>query len=190
MHSAAASSRSIKPCFCVAQRTNVDVKCFRCDRPSGSCKGDTLSMQDAAAVTMDDIWGGVVFTTPSDLHATSSAGAVPPTVDYVIRMDSTLMPGVGVDNISSTQFGPSHTAGEFYPLFLAIQSAVETTIAEVTTGLPGYPAFSFQLKEFPFPEYTVDIGTLVLANIIPIYFLLIFSLQVCHLLAASRVQRL
>lgn len=164
--------RGSLPC---PQVTGVPGKCFKCNRPGAGCDGSD-SMQATAVLSMDNIWGGVEFRQPSTLVA-AAAGSKPPTVPYAIRMDSTIMPSVGSANITDNKFGPSGIAGEFYPTFLSIQQAVEGVIGMVTSG-DSAPQMQFSTQQFPFPAYTVDIGTLVLSNIIPIYFLLIFSLQV------------
>jgi len=145
-------------------------------------------MQSTALQDINGFTGGIVFDEPSSLTG-AAPNSKPASVAYTIRLNSETLSGVGNSNLTSTtQYGPDGTSAEYLSLFLPLQLAVEETIAVVTTN--SNTTMEFLTREFPFPAYTVDIGTEVLANLIPIYFVLIFSLQVRPSLFVCPARRL
>lgn len=165
-------------CVSTEKQGQLSTYCFECNVPTATCTGEA-SLQAYATGRADTVAGGVVFPQPHQLAARAAAGDAPPPVDYELRMDPTLMPGIGDSNMSVLTFGPISAAWDYYPTFVAIQQAVEShIIATVAHPASSVPAANVTVRQFPFPSYQLDIAALVLNNILPIYILLIFSLQV------------
>jgi hypothetical protein len=99
------------------------------------------------------------------------------TVQYYIRMDGdAFLPGItGASYMPSYHTMPDPTSTAYNDYFLPLQAAVERAILGLR-GVAGF--FSLSVQQFPATPYEQNTATAVLGNVLPVYLLLIFSIQI------------
>ena len=144
----------------------VYTTCVDCE---AGCPRSVLSMW---ASNYSTIMGAVVFDVPFDYFSTGA-----PT-SYRLRLDPDLAPGAGVTNSTSayaadgSRAAPDTTPATYIANVMPLQAIVDLAIADVVTAsrtVSPPPPFMIAAKAFPYPTYSVDIGSIVLSSIVPIY---------------------
>lgn len=142
------------------------------------CFNSSAALQRYALDTQR-VFAGVVFHQPSLL----TAGVPADTIAYSIRLNHTTMPAITSDppvlasDPADYPSSPDPRAQQFSPEFLTVQRAVDAALIRVLTGTPEVNITQW-VRQFPWPAYSDDLATVAMSSILPMYLVLIFSLQV------------
>lgn len=162
----------------------VFTACYMCaDKDQDGCSGATVTMVDAYNKFQDmdtpQVMGAVIVTDPTTL-APATAATTP--TEYTLKMPPSQY-GVPTTMVVQTNLtGPDGMAGQYAGTAMTLQRAVDNAIATMR-HLPASPSAQgwvrkLSAQSFPTGGYVVAIATQALAQMLPIYLLMIFSFQV------------
>lgn len=165
------------------ESTGVLTQCFACSDGT-HCADGSESLRAARSRLEGDFAAGVIFNDESLVSSVSQKNGV----EYTILMDGEVNPLAGVRNVTRWWYsGEDITALRWIP-FVSLQREVDAAVSCVLTGndrfCPGDSQFIVDLtvRAFPFPASTPRKAEEAVAQVVPLYLLIIMISQVRILL--------